>query len=134
MRLQIYPYSISKGKKNDQDNSTQALFDYVSEQAEVLIAFTLGTFETTKGSKTSEPVIDEPETSKLSESIESISKVVDMLPKEISDKMKTDLQMYAWTIKLEDDPKEHMDMTIRERLIGEEIIHHFLEKDEIISS
>ena len=42
--------------------------------------------------------------------------------------------MCAWAIELEDDPKEHMDMTIQERLIGEEIICYSLEKDEIIFS
>ncbi|PKB95735.1 hypothetical protein RhiirA5_385815 [Rhizophagus irregularis] len=50
------------------------------------------------------------------------------------DRMETDSQMCAWTIELEDDPKEHMDMTIRERLIGKEIIRCSLEEDGIISS
>ena len=50
------------------------------------------------------------------------------------DRMETDSRMCAWTIELEDDPKEHMDMTIRERLIGEEIIRRSLEEDGIISS
>ena len=46
--------------------------------------------------------------------------------------METDSRMCAWAIELKDDPKEHMNMTIRERLIGEEIICHSLEKDGII--
>ena len=48
--------------------------------------------------------------------------------------METDSRMCAWAIELEDDPKEHMDMTIRERLIGEKIIRYSLEEDGIISS
>ncbi|GBC17134.2 hypothetical protein GLOIN_2v1877063 [Rhizophagus irregularis DAOM 181602=DAOM 197198] len=50
------------------------------------------------------------------------------------DRMVTDSRMCAWAIELEDNSKEHMDMTIRERLIGEEIICCSLEEDEIISS
>ena len=42
--------------------------------------------------------------------------------------------MCAWAIETEDDLKEYMNMTVRERLIEKEIICHSLEKDEIISS
>ena len=42
--------------------------------------------------------------------------------------------MCTWAIETEDDPKEYMDMTVRERLIGEEIIRRSLEEDGIISS
>ena len=42
--------------------------------------------------------------------------------------------MYAWTIEIEDNPKEHMDMTVRERLIGEEIIRRSLEVDRVANS
>ena len=35
---------------------------------------------------------------------------------------------------MEEDPKEHMDMTVRERLIGEEIIRHSLEVDRVATS
>ena len=42
--------------------------------------------------------------------------------------------MCAWTTELEDDSKEHMDMTVRERLIGEEIIHRSLEDDGVATS
>ena len=48
--------------------------------------------------------------------------------------METDSRMCGWAEELEEDPKEHMDMTVRERLIGEEIICRSLEKDGIISS
>ena len=48
--------------------------------------------------------------------------------------METDSRMCAWAIETEDDPKEYMDMTVRKRLIEEEIICHSLEKDGIISS
>ncbi|PKC57842.1 hypothetical protein RhiirA1_471874 [Rhizophagus irregularis] len=50
------------------------------------------------------------------------------------DRMVTDSRMCAWAIELDDNSKEHMDMTIRERLIGEEIICCSLKEDEIISS
>ncbi|GBB88943.1 hypothetical protein RclHR1_15570003 [Rhizophagus clarus] len=80
--VEITPPSSSKGKKNDQDNSIQALFDY-SEQAEVPIAFTSGTSKTTKASEPPKPVIDELETNELPESIEPICEVVNTPPKEI---------------------------------------------------
>ena len=35
---------------------------------------------------------------------------------------------------MEEDPKEHMDMTVRERLIGEEIIRRSLEDDGVATS
>ncbi len=35
---------------------------------------------------------------------------------------------------MEEDPKEHMDMTVRERLIGEEIIRRSLEIDRVATS
>src|ERR1043165_4731760 len=39
------------------------------------------------------------------------------------DRMETDSRICGWTEELEEDPKEHMDMTVQERLIGEEIIY-----------
>ena len=45
-----------------------------------------------------------------------------------------DVRMCEYTIELEDDPHEHMDMTVRERLIGEEIIHHRLEEKGVTFS
>ncbi len=140
-------------------------------------------------SKTPEPVIDEPETSRLSESIEPINEVVNLPPREIPtdspkpnsnellsaillaraqreerlrkkavelgenpdvfmtitkkdrfdsttfrDRMETNSRMCGYAKEMEKDPKEHMDMTVRERLIGEEIIRRSFEKDGIISS
>ncbi len=67
--------------KYNQSNLTQDLFDYVVEQTEVPVASTSGISET---SKTPEPVIGEPETSKLSDSFESSNKVVNLSPKETS--------------------------------------------------
>jgi len=78
------PPSTSKDKKVDkQDDLTQALFDYVSEQAEVSVASISGIFET---SKTPESLINKPEVSKPLESNESNNEVVDILPKETSNK------------------------------------------------
>jgi hypothetical protein len=54
--------------------------------------------------------------------------------KAFRDRMEIDSRMCGWAEETEDDPKEHMDMTVRERLIGEEIIRHSLEEDGIISS
>ncbi|RGB42489.1 hypothetical protein C1646_738549 [Rhizophagus diaphanus] len=42
--------------------------------------------------------------------------------------------MCGWAEELEEDPKEYMDMKVRERLIGEEIIHRGLENDGVTSS
>ena len=45
--------------------------------------------------------------------------------------METDSRIYGWAKETEEDPKEYMDMTVRERLIGEEIIRRGLEDDGI---
>jgi len=48
--------------------------------------------------------------------------------------MKTDSRMCRYAKEMQEDSKEHINMTVRERLIGEEIICRSLEKDGIISS
>ena len=48
--------------------------------------------------------------------------------------METDSRMYSYAEELEEDSKEHMDMTVQERLIGEEIICRSLEDNGIITS
>ncbi|PKY59747.1 hypothetical protein RhiirA4_482753 [Rhizophagus irregularis] len=65
--------SLRDKKADKHDDSTQTLFDYVSEQAEVPIASTSRTSET---SNPPEPVIDKPK------SIKPISKIMNMPPKE----------------------------------------------------
>src|SRR5581483_8415895 len=69
--------NISKDKKaSNQDDSTQALFDYMAEDIRAPVASigpegtTSGTFET---SKSLEPEIDKPEVSKPSEYIKPSS-------------------------------------------------------------
>ncbi|CAG8555801.1 11264_t:CDS:2, partial [Racocetra persica] len=71
---------FSSDKKADkQKNLTQALFDYVVEEAEALVASTSGISETSKTSNLPEPKIversqkDQLKTSKLSKPIELIS-------------------------------------------------------------
>src|SRR3954447_11411045 len=49
-------------------------------------------------------------------------------------RMETDARMCSYAEELEEDPKEHMDMKVRKRLIGEEIICRSLEEDGITSS
>ncbi|PKC55490.1 hypothetical protein RhiirA1_402853 [Rhizophagus irregularis] len=178
-----------RGKKADkQDNSTQVLFNYVAEQAELPGASTSRTSET---SKPPEPVIDKPEVNKLSKTNEPISKNTNTPPKETTsklpdsskpinevssaillsraqreerlrkkavelgenpdafvtiteknrldsiafrDRMETDSRICDWAIETEEDPKEYMDMKVRERLIGEEIIRRSLEDDGVTSS
>src|SRR5581483_8205663 len=72
--------NTSKDKKaSNQDDSTQALFDYVTEDTRALVASTSGTSDT---SKRPEPVIDKPETIELLESNKPISKNTNTLPKE----------------------------------------------------
>jgi hypothetical protein len=74
------PLSTSKDKKADkQDDLTQSLFDYMAEDTRAPVASTSGTSET---SKTAEPLIDGPETSKHPESDEPICEVVYTPPKE----------------------------------------------------
>ncbi|CAG8758768.1 27548_t:CDS:2, partial [Racocetra persica] len=71
--------SPSDKKADKQKNLTQALFDYVVEEAEAPVASTSGTSETSKTSNLPEPKIvkrfqkDQLETSKLPEPIELIS-------------------------------------------------------------
>ena len=48
--------------------------------------------------------------------------------------METDSRMCGYAKEMEEDPKEHMDMTVRERLIGEEIIRRSLEVDRVATS
>ena len=48
--------------------------------------------------------------------------------------METDSRICGWAIETEEDPKEYMDMKVRERLIGEEIIRHSLEIDRVATS
>ncbi|CAG8483292.1 11607_t:CDS:2 [Paraglomus brasilianum] len=50
------------------------------------------------------------------------------------DRMQTDARMCGFAKEAEEDPSEYMDMTVRERLISEEIIRRSLEEDGITSS
>ena len=50
------------------------------------------------------------------------------------DRMETDSRMCGWAEELEEDPKEYMDMKVRERLIGEEIIRRSLKDEGVTSS
>ncbi len=76
------PPNTNKDKKADkQGDSTQDLFDYISEQIEVPVASTSGTSET---SKTLESLINKPKVSKPPKSNESSNEVVNLSPKEIS--------------------------------------------------
>ncbi|GBB91680.1 hypothetical protein RclHR1_19040003 [Rhizophagus clarus] len=64
--------NTSKDKKaSNQDDLTQAVFDYVTEDTRALVTSTSGTSDT---SKRPEPVIDKPETIELLESNKPISK------------------------------------------------------------
>ncbi|CAG8778708.1 11055_t:CDS:1, partial [Gigaspora rosea] len=73
--------SPSDKKADKQKNLTQTLFDYVVEEAELPVASTSGTSETSKMSNLPEPKIiewsqkDQLETIKLSKPIELISRV-----------------------------------------------------------
>ncbi|CAG8634499.1 10371_t:CDS:2 [Cetraspora pellucida] len=50
------------------------------------------------------------------------------------DRMQTNARMCSFAKEAEEDPSKYMDMTVRERLISEEIIRHSFEEDEITSS
>ena len=76
------PPNTNKDKKADkQGDSTQDLFDYVSEQAEVPVTSTSSTSET---SKTPESLINKPKVSKPPKSNESSNEAVNLSPKETS--------------------------------------------------
>ncbi|CAG8681298.1 17126_t:CDS:2, partial [Racocetra fulgida] len=67
-----------------QDNVTQALFDYMIEEAEAPVASTSGTSKTSKMSNLPEPKIDD----KLPKPIEPISGVVSDTPPKEADSLK----------------------------------------------
>jgi hypothetical protein len=48
--------------------------------------------------------------------------------------MEMDSRMCGWAKEMEDDPNEHIDMKVWERLIGEEIIRRSLEEDRVTTS
>jgi len=48
--------------------------------------------------------------------------------------MQTDARMCGYAKEAEENPSEYMDMTVRERLISEEIIRRSLEEDGITTS
>ena len=50
------------------------------------------------------------------------------------DRMQTDARMCGYAKEAEENPSEYMDMTVRERLISEEIIRRSLEEDGITTS
>ncbi|PKY58576.1 hypothetical protein RhiirA4_480603 [Rhizophagus irregularis] len=141
-----------RGKKvNKQDDSTQALFDYVIEHAKVPIASTSKTSETSNPSESNNllrPVVKKSARRQRENCLrkravelgENPDVFVTITEKDrldsitFRDRMETDSQMCGYAEKVEEDPKEYMDMTVQERLIGEEIICHSLEKDGITSS
>ena len=49
-------------------------------------------------------------------------------------KMEADARMCSYAKGEDEDPHEHMDMTVRERLIGEKVIRQDLENEEVMSS
>ncbi|GBB96362.1 hypothetical protein RclHR1_27370002 [Rhizophagus clarus] len=117
--------NTNKDRKADkQDESFQTLFDYMAEDTyailleSALVTSTSGTSETSESPKS---VVDKSKTTKLPDSSKPINK----------NRMEMDSRMCSWAIEMEDDPKEDMDMTVRERLIGEEIICHRLEDNGI---
>ncbi|CAG8776197.1 8124_t:CDS:1, partial [Racocetra fulgida] len=86
--------SLSDKKADKQKNLTQALFDYMIEEAKAPVASKSGTFKTSKTSNLSEPKIvkqsqkDQLETSKLPEPIKLISRVVPDMPSKETDSSK----------------------------------------------
>ncbi|CAG8751324.1 13049_t:CDS:2, partial [Racocetra persica] len=69
---------FSNKKVDKQDNITQALFDYVEEEAEALVASTSGTSETTKTSNLPEPKIVERDSSKPQIQASSSSQTIEI--------------------------------------------------------
>ena len=82
---------------------TQALFDYVVEEAEAPVAPTSGISETTKASEQSKLVINKPETSESLESIKPISEVV----KTPSKNIKSSSKKVSFTLSNKAQREEH---------------------------
>ncbi|RGB22772.1 hypothetical protein C1646_775563 [Rhizophagus diaphanus] len=118
--------STKKDKKaNKQDDSTQALFDYMSEDTRAPVASISGTSET---SKRPELVIDEPETSKSLKPIKSnpdvfvtITEKDIKLSHEYQDRMMSDADAIDFAKEDGMDVIDIFYMSRRERLISKEI-------------
>ncbi|PKC55796.1 hypothetical protein RhiirA1_402626 [Rhizophagus irregularis] len=121
--------NTSKDKKaSNQDDSTQALFDYMTEDTRTLVVSTSGTSET---SKRPEPVIGKLETIELPESNKPISKNTNMPPKKIlADsynpnelssaillaKAQRDERLRKKAVELSEDPDVFVTITEKDRL------------------
>ena len=104
----------SRDKKADkQDDSTQTLFDYVAEQAEAPIVSTSRTSEISKTSELSEPLIDKPEASKPSESIELSNKEASFT---FLARQQREDRLRKRVVKLGEDPDIFVTITEKDRL------------------
>ncbi|RIA84451.1 hypothetical protein C1645_832261 [Glomus cerebriforme] len=119
--------NTSKDKKaSNQDDSTQAFFDYVAKDIRAPVASTSGTSET---SKLLEPVINKPEVSKPFESIKpsnpdvfvTITEKDIRLSHEYRDRMMSDADAVDFAKEDGMDVNDIFYMSRRERLISEEI-------------
>jgi hypothetical protein len=91
--------NTSKDKKaSNQNDSTQALFDYVTEDTRAPVASTSGTSKT---SKRPEPVIDEPETSKSPKPIKSSNEVSSAI---LLNRAQREQRLRKWAIDHGEDP------------------------------
>ncbi|GES81291.1 hypothetical protein GLOIN_2v1789093 [Rhizophagus clarus] len=151
-------------KADKQNELTQLLFNYVAKDTRALIISTSGTsktsktpesviddLETSKHPKSIEPICevvntppkeinvkrDLPKTVKFGEDPDvfiTITKKDRLDFITFCDRMETDSRMCGYAKEVEENLNEYMDMMIRERLIGEEIICHSLKEDRVTSS
>ncbi|PKK57925.1 hypothetical protein RhiirC2_720896 [Rhizophagus irregularis] len=107
--------NTSKDKKaSNQDDSTQALFDYVAEDTRALVAPTSGTSET---SKRPEPVIDEPETCKSPKSIKSSNEVSSAI---LLNRAQREQRFRKWAIDHGEDPDVFVTITEKDIRLSHE--------------
>ena len=110
-----------------QDDSTQALFDYVA--TEVPVASTSGTSEASKTSKTPEPAIDEPETSKPPKSIEPINEVSSAI---LLTRAQREERLRKWAIDHGEDPDIFMTITEKDVNRSQEYRDRMMADAEVI--
>src|ERR1051325_3674704 len=110
----IVPPPSKDKKASNQDDSTQALFDYVTEDTRAPVALTSGTSET---SKRPEPVIDEPETCKSPKSIKSSNEVSSAI---LLNRAQREQRLRKWAIDHGEYPDVFMTITEKDVRLSHE--------------
>ncbi|PKK58735.1 hypothetical protein RhiirC2_795856 [Rhizophagus irregularis] len=131
------PPKTSKDKKADkEDELTQDLFNYVVEDTCAPVVSTSETSGISVTSKTPEPVIDKPKTSRIPKYIEQTSKVL-RAPKPSSNKISSaraqrEERLRKWAIDHDEDPDKFMTITEKDVNLSREYRDSMMADAEVI--